>query len=160
ELRQGRFLRPDPNSTFHGRDVFSPAAALLASGAAQPAEAGPPLAADKLRTVRLPKPTVAPGRIQGEALLLDKHYGNVWTNIARADVETAFGRLPDRIALRVQGKLLAMPLVDTFGKVARSATLAYFNSRGKLSFAINQGDFAKRYGVDAGSTVVVTASAP
>ena len=153
ELRDPRFMRPDRDVTFAGRDLFAPAAALLASGGARPAEAGPALEA--IRTLELPLARAAPGRVEGVVLLIGDPYGNVWTNIERTHLERAFGRAPERIEVTIGAVELELPLVSTFGEVSAGRPLAYFNSHGQLSFAINLGSFAGSHGVEVDGTVEV-----
>jgi hypothetical protein len=51
-----------------------------------------------------------------------------------------------------------MPYSQTFGEVGKNKPLAYLNSLLQLSFALNQGDFAKAYRIGSGSEWNVTAS--
>jgi hypothetical protein len=78
-LTEPRYQRPNPAPTFHGRDIFAPAAAHLAAGV--PLESlGAPLATDHLITLPFPRPTWQGDTIHGEVLHVD-HYGNLITNI-------------------------------------------------------------------------------
>src|SRR5690606_21922168 len=112
-------------------------------------------------------------RLTGEVMLLDKAYGNVWTNLTRAMVEEMLGAagasMDGSIATvhlevefsssstgeGVAGARLTTPLVRTFGDVSEGAELAYFNSRDQLSFAVNMGDFAQVHGVRPGDRIFV-----
>lgn len=155
EIRNPAFTRARPSTTFHGRDVFSPAGAVLAAGALNPRDAGPEV--KDLVRLALTKPRVLEaGVLVGEVALLDKRYGNVWTNMDRAIVARAFPGAR-RLRISIGGTPLTLPLVETFGDVAQGEPLAYFNSRENLSFALNQGDFAQTYGVKTGARVVVGA---
>jgi S-adenosylmethionine hydrolase len=155
------FMLPHPASTFHGRDVFSPCGAKLAAGA--PVSEVGPVRED---LIRLPIQAAIHerGRIRAEVAMLDKSYGNVWTNVPREMVdallaESASEDAPDgtgtapKLAVAVGDWNLVLPLVETFGDVVEGESLAYFNSRNRLSFAINMGDFADRYAIAPGDTV-------
>ena len=73
--------------TFHGRDLFSPAAAHLALGV-DPAELGPPIDPGALAHIDLPQPDVGANRIRATILYVDR-FGNVQLNLTRAHLEHA-----------------------------------------------------------------------
>lgn len=81
------FMADDVSRTFHGRDVFAPAAAWLAKGNVPPSAFGPPVA-DPV-TLELPSPSQsAPNIIEGEVIYVD-HFGNAITNVPLALMEKA-----------------------------------------------------------------------
>ena len=73
--------------TFHGRDLFAPAAAHLAAGVPLE-ELGPPLDPDALVRVEIPQPEVGQNRIRAVALVVDR-FGNVALNLRREQLEQA-----------------------------------------------------------------------
>jgi len=147
-----RFMRTSVSSTFHGRDVFAPAAAHLASGA-RLEDLGPivpdPVHLDAVR------PKVESGELVGSVDFVEKPYGNVITDIP-AEMVLEAGLVPgDRLEVRMGGKTFLLPLLRTFGEVAEGQELALPSSRGRLSFSVNMGDFARRHGIGAGQGVRV-----
>lgn len=151
------FMRSDPSPTFHGRDVFSPCGAKLASGG-RIEDVGAKL--DGIVTLEIQTPVHERGRIRAEIALLDKSFGNVWTNVPKEMVDElikANGDASTRLSVTIGDWKLTIPLVRTFGDVREGEPLAYFNSRDRLSFAINMGSFAERYGVEPGEIVEVEA---
>lgn len=76
---------PSVGETFHGRDVFGPAAALLASGEASLSELGPEVSSDGVSPLLLPLAEAENGTVKGEAWWVD-HFGNVQTNIGPDDL--------------------------------------------------------------------------
>jgi S-adenosylmethionine hydrolase len=143
------------SNTFHGRDVYSYTAARLASHVITFEEVGPVLPP---QVVNLPyqKAVLEGNTIKGGIPVLDVQYGNVWTNIP----DTLFARLNAKpgsvVAVAIYNKrdLVyrgSMPYAQTFGDVPEGKTLAYINSLLQLSFAINQGDFAKTNHVASGN---------
>ncbi len=156
EVTNSRFMRPNRSSTFDGRDLFAPSAAVLASGKFAPEDAG--AAVEKLVRLDFPVPQVAADRVRGIVLVVGEPYGNVWTNIGRSDVRKAFPQLPKRIRARIGDADLTLPLASTFADVPRGEALAYFNSRDHLSFAINQGNFAAARHIEVGMRVEVRVS--
>lgn len=158
------------SSTFHGRDVYSYTAALLAAGRVTFEQVGASLAPDSLARLEYQHATFAPtptgGELHGMIPVLDVRYGNVWTNIPRALLAragvTSGTWLQVTIArqdeVRFRGEL---PFVATFADVAERAPLAYVNSLGNLAFALNMADFAATHRIEAGHRwrVLVTPAA-
>ena len=141
--------------TFHGRDVYTYTAARLASGIIGFEQVGPPLNA---QIISLPyqKASLEGKTIKGNIPVLDVQYGNVWTNIP----DTLFNKLSPHfgsivnVAVFYKQKLVyrgEMPYSQTFGEVQEGRPLAYINSLLQLSFALNQGDFAKVHHIASGN---------
>lgn len=133
--------------TFDGRDLFSPAAALIARGG-QLAEYGTPMPLEELVLFDIPKVRVAPGVVSGIMERMDKPYGNALTTVTRSHLEAAAIRPGQRLVLQHEtGPELELPFVTTFSDVPEGRPLAYLDSRGHLAFAVNQGHFMGTYGV-------------
>jgi S-adenosylmethionine hydrolase len=132
------------SSTFHGRDIFSPAAAHLARGEDW-RQAGPPVAS--LVQLDLSPSRLDIGGITGEVIALDDPYGNLITNVTGEDF-LKLGYAPgDSLHLRIGDRQAEMPFVRTFSDVPQGKPLAYIDSRGRFSLAMNQGDFSKEFRV-------------
>ena len=84
EVTNPEFMLAAPSATFHGRDIFSPCGAWLANGRA-PSEVGPRI--EQMVSLDIEPPRREPDRLTGEVMMLDKAYGNVWTNLSRSLVE-------------------------------------------------------------------------
>src|SRR5450432_1077417 len=141
--------------TFHGRDVYAYTAARLAAGVISYEQVGMLLPNE---VVQIPyQQSVKEGNIlKGTIAILDVEYGNVWTNIG-ADLFNGLGmKFGDILHVDIfhnQDKIYSgdMPYGQTFGAVDKGKALSYLNSLLQLSFALNQGDFAKTYSVASGS---------
>ena len=145
---EGVLLQP-VSKTFHGRDIFAPAAAHLAAGMRLD-ELGPPLEVGELETLELPGPMVAPGKIGARVMGVDG-FGNVQLNLGAAEIEHAgLGDL-----LLVAGR--PAPLVAVFSDVPEQAMAAIIDSQGFLAVVVNQGSAASLLGLRPGATVVVEA---
>lgn len=162
-LTNAHYHRAEVSHTFHGRDIFAPAAAHLAAGVPL-LELGP----DIDDPIRLPDPTLTleSARIRGEVLAID-HFGNAVTSIGRArwmgdtlivdgvfgDVETlAFRAREVRVIAagqRIEG------IRSTYGGVAPGGALALIGSTGMLEIAVNQGHGASALGLSVGDPVEV-----
>ncbi len=144
ELRESRYFRePRTSSTFHGRDIFAPVAAHLATGT--PLDSlGPPVTPVMLD---IPPARLSAARIEGAVRYIEDPYGNVVTDIRSALLDSLGAHVGDSLELRVGSRTLRLPWRNTFSDVPNGQALAVLHSRGVLSFSINQGDFASRFGV-------------
>ncbi len=143
-------LRREPVSpTFHGRDLFAPAAAFLACGGALEG-LGPPVA--DLVELPLPRPRAEGARLVGEVLHVDR-FGNAITNLGRSEVEAIAGGRT--VSVEAGGRRLA--LARTYGDVAEGEPLALIGSADLLEVAVREGNAATALGLGRGSEVVVAA---
>jgi hypothetical protein len=156
EIDESRYRRPgsEQSYTFHGRDVYSFAAAHLASGKIAFEDIGPELPAE-IVAIAYQKPEVQGDVVRGNIPILDVQFGNVWTNIDRATFERLGVPKGAEVAVRIfnEGEQVfegRMPYVSTFGDVPEGETLLYLNSVDNVAFAINWGNFAATYGIASG----------
>jgi S-adenosylmethionine hydrolase len=141
--------------TFHGRDVYAYTAARLAAGVISYEQVGLKLPNE---VVQIPfQQAVWEGKkLKGTIAILDVQYGNIWTNIGGPLFNQTDLKYGERLHVEIfhdSEKVYSgdMPYCQTFGAVAKGQALAYLNSLLQLSFALNQGDFAKTYSVKSGS---------
>ncbi len=129
---------PSPGETFHGRDVFAPAAALLASGEAAIEDLGPILGSGEVRPLLLPLPKVEGSTVSGEAWWVD-HFGNVQTNIG-PDEMASLGLVPgDVVTLKVGATLHNVPWVVAYADVGPGEALLHVDSAGLVAIAVREG---------------------
>ncbi len=151
ELANPEYWLATVSPTFHGRDVFAPAAAHLANGV--PADKfGPAL--DPATLVRLPMPETrtGAGRLDTEVLSVDR-FGNVQLAATATDL-AAVGLAPStRVRLRLDMVTVEATLGSTFNDVPAGALLAYVDSAGLVAVAVNGGSAAGRLGITAGARV-------
>jgi S-adenosylmethionine hydrolase len=132
------------SSTFHGRDIFSPAAAHLAAGEDW-VLAGPEVE----NLVRLNPPTARVGDkgIDGDVVGLDDPFGSLISDIVGQDFKNLGYALGDRVTIRIAKKSYTIPYVKTFADVPVGLPLLYIDSRDRVGIALNQSDFSKVYQV-------------
>ena len=135
------------SSTFHGRDIFSPVGAHLAKGDAF-SDVGPVVPINQLVRLNLSPATMASSILTGEVVGLDGPYGNLVTNIPATLFAQLGFQIADQVSLSIGEKKMTMPFVKTFSDVPPGKPLLYIDSRGRLSAAINLGDFAKANGIE------------
>ena len=128
--------------TFHGRDLFAPAAARLASGTAL-GELGPPFAGMPERLATR-EPFHEGKTLIGEVIYVDR-FGTLVTNFTAEN-------MPDYAVLEVEGVEIG-GLRRTFGDVATGALLAYVGSDGHVEVAVRDGSAARRLGIGVGGRV-------
>jgi S-adenosylmethionine hydrolase len=132
------------SSTFHGRDIFSPAAAHLALGEDW-TQAGPTV--DVLVRLNPPTATVDAKGISGEVIGLDDPFGSLISNISGDDFKKLGYALDEKVTVKIDNKPYTLPYVKTFMGVAVGEPLLYLDSRNRVGFAVNQRDFSKIYKV-------------
>jgi len=139
--------------TFHGRDVFAPAAAHVAAGV-DPGELGPEL--DPARLVLLERPAA---RVEGERALASvvavDHFGNLALDLRRQDLELAGVAVGDAVEVRAGGRAHRVVVAETFASVAAGELVLHEDSFGSLALAVNQGRAADRFGAGSGDPVEI-----
>jgi S-adenosyl-L-methionine hydrolase (adenosine-forming) len=142
-------------ATFHGRDIFMPVAAHLAADT-ELAAAGTEIDVADLVMLPAPERLVRDSVAAGEVLTVDR-FGNVQLTITASDA-AEIGVTPDGTALIGFGhRQLAVPYRDTFGAVGPGELVAYADSAGLVSIAVNGGDAAGRLGLPPGARVTIAA---
>jgi hypothetical protein len=150
-LENPHFSLPEVSSTFHGRDVFAPAAAHLASGVAIE-DLGRAVDPRRLLGLEWPRPEIYPGRLRSQAIYVDT-FGNVKLSALAEDLEAAlpglrFGeRLHVRVGEGAAARDLAAAWARTFGEVPEGALLLTADSYGRASLAVHRGSAAAAYGL-------------
>jgi S-adenosyl-L-methionine hydrolase (adenosine-forming) len=134
------------SSTFHGRDIFSPVGAHLASGQDW-TEVGPEFPGDRLIRLNLTPARLDDRGLRGEVLAEDGPYGNLVTNLSQEDFMRLGYARGQTVRVTLGGKTIDLPFVQTFSDVRLHQPLLYVNSRGNLALAVNQGSFAQIYGI-------------
>ncbi len=142
EIAPGSAVAPPRTATFHGRDVFAPAAAFVAGGG-DPAALGPPI--DDPVRLRWPVPQVGRGELRGEALAADP-FGNLVTSIRASDIAGA------EVTRATAGGLPAR-WVRTFGEGDPGEILAMIGSGGRVEVAVREGSAAVTLGGTRGIPV-------
>ena len=145
-LTAERYRMSPVSATFHGRDVFAPAAAYLAAGV-NLHKLGEEIPLDALRTLPWPDSQVQPDGSRRGVIIHVDHFGNLVTSISgrHANPETSF----------VAGGVRIPGMSRTFSDVAPGEFVAYTGSGGYIEIAIRGGSAAARLQLDTGDPVEV-----
>ena len=134
---------PDGASpTVHGRDVFAPAAAALATGATL-AELGSPFGGMPVR-LAYREPHHEGKSVVGQVVYVDR-FGTLVTNLTPELV-------PPYAVIEVEG-LEVGPLRRTYGDVPTGGLVAYLGSGGQVEIAVRDGSAARRLGMGVGGRI-------
>jgi S-adenosylmethionine hydrolase len=147
ELAEPAYRLPVVSASFHGRDIFAPAAAHLATGLDLEA-LGPAVDPATLVQLPIPDPVIAPGELRAHFLYVDT-FGNVKLTALAGDLPAAVGPLlsGDPLEAQVDGRHVRLAWRTTFGEAAAGEPLLYEDSYGRLCLAVNQGDAASELGL-------------
>jgi S-adenosylmethionine hydrolase len=160
ELTEAAYRLPVISTSFHGRDIFAPAAAHLATGV--PLERlGPAVDPDTLVRLPVPRPEHAPGELRAHVLYVDT-FGSAKLTALADDLRRTPGwpRAGDRLEVTIDGHPIDIAWRATFGEAAVGEPLLYEDSYGRLSLAVNQGSAADRLGVREDQPVTIRQSRP
>ncbi|MFP3286920.1 MAG: SAM-dependent chlorinase/fluorinase [Acidilobus sp.] len=142
------FLTTPLSSTFHGRDVFAPAAALILRGV-DPSSIGRPVGPSTLTALRLRRVVRRGGRLSLTAVYVDR-FGNVALSATPRDLAIREGAM---VRLFRGGSAFLARRARTFGDVKPGQWVLYVNSFGFWEVAINQGSAASALQVRVGDEV-------
>jgi S-adenosylmethionine hydrolase len=165
-IREGRILEnaayqlPVVSTSFHGRDIFAPAAAHLATGVALE-DLGREVDPAALVASPIRDPEVREGELRSAVVYVDT-FGNVKLAGMRAELEAALGavRPGDRLSLDVAGRSIETTWQATFGDVPPGETLVYEDSYGRLCVAASQANAAAAHHLVDDLDVTVRRSNP
>jgi S-adenosyl-L-methionine hydrolase (adenosine-forming) len=136
------------STSFHGRDIFAPAAAYLATGL-DVAELGSGFEPDSLVALEIPPAAPIPNGVATSVVYVDT-FGNSKLAGLRADLEASVGPMRPGRAVRVEaddGTTREMAWADTFGDVPVGTPILYVDSYDRLTIAVNQGSAATDLGL-------------
>ena len=133
-------LKPQVSSTFHGRDIFSPAAAHLAEG--WDFTMAGPVVTQLVQLTEKVSSTSEKG-IEGDIIGLDDPFGSLITDIAGEEFKKLGYEFGDKIIVQLNKKPFTVPYVRTFMDVPVAEALLYVDSRGRVGLAMNQRNFSQ-----------------
>jgi S-adenosyl-L-methionine hydrolase (adenosine-forming) len=158
ELANPEYALDTVSRTFHGRDLFSPAAAHLALGVS-PEELGPPIDREGLVQLEVPTPEVGQNRIRATVLYVD-HFGNIQLNLTREHLEEADVLPGVTVELELALDRYYAVAARTFADAGPGDIILYEDAYRNVAIAISGGSAAQMFGVGAGQDVRINLRAP
>jgi S-adenosylmethionine hydrolase len=149
EITNRKLMMPNVSSTFHGRDIFAPAAAHLANGT-PPAKFGsriPRIVSPQFAKIIKRKDTLV-----GEVIHVDG-FGNIITNIGKNDLEPL--NIKNTVKVTLGNTELKLKFCKTYAEAEIGSPIALIGSHDFLEIALNQGNAAKRLKTEIGDTTAL-----
>jgi S-adenosylmethionine hydrolase len=149
KIENPKLMLPKISNTFHGRDIFAPAAAHLANGAS------PPEFGREIRKIVMPKfakTTKTKTTLTGEIIHIDG-FGNIITNIRDKDLELMGTK--KTVNLKIKNAVLKLKLCKAYAEAKAQQPLAIIGSHNFLEICINQGNAAENFQTRVGDKVTL-----
>jgi hypothetical protein len=154
ELANPDYALETISRTFHGRDLFSPAAAHLARGVAVE-ELGPPVDPEGLVRLDVPELVIGDGSIVATLLYVDS-FGNIALNLTRDDVEGLGIVSGTRVELELAGERYYALMARTFADARPGDVILYEDSYKNMSLAISRGNASRMLHASPGQEIRIT----
>jgi S-adenosyl-L-methionine hydrolase (adenosine-forming) len=158
ELANPDYALQPVSRTFHGRDLFAPAAAHLSRGV-ELGELGPPVAPEALARLDIPVAEVGDSWISATLLYVDR-YGNMQLNVAREQLEQIRVVPGTQMELECRGERYYAVAARTFADARAGDIVLYEDSYRNIAIAINHGSAADMFTARAGDAVEVRRATP
>jgi S-adenosyl-L-methionine hydrolase (adenosine-forming) len=153
EITNREYALEPVSATFHGRDVFSPAAAHLAKGVDM-GELGPELESGSLVRLELPQPEISQRRIRATCLYVDR-FGNMQLNLNSDDLERCGVEPGDQVEIEHTGDRYYAVAARTFADARAGEIILYADAYDNVALAISGGNAAETFNVSAGAEIRV-----
>lgn len=154
ELTSPRHRREPVAPTFHGRDVFAPAAAHLAAGGSL-GDLGAAIPVGGLVQADPVAPGVGPGRLETIVVGVDR-FGNLQTGAVRSDLAAAGLAHGDALAVTTGEVTMQAPLSRVFADVAPGELVVHVDGHGHVAVAVNGASASRLLGATSGSWIALT----
>jgi S-adenosyl-L-methionine hydrolase (adenosine-forming) len=154
EIANREYALEPISRTFHGRDVFAPAAAYLAEGL-DPAELGAAVDPGSLVRLDIPEPEVGASRIRATVLYVD-HFGNIQLNLTRTELERVGIEPGSQVELEHRSERYYAVAARTFVDVRKGDLMLYEDAYQNVAVAISGGDAAAMLNARPGGELRIT----
>ena len=148
-----KYMRKPVSPVFHGRDIFTPAAAYLSKGV-KIEEFGKTLNPKSLAKAPYEEALVKGNEIHAKIISINK-FGSVHLNIMQNGWNKINVGLGSNVSMTLNKKTIKIPFFTTFGDVPKGSPLIFKDDYGRMEIAINQGSFIKKYTVKVGEDALI-----
>ncbi len=152
ELKNDKYYRKPVSPVFHGRDVFTPAAAYLCAGV-KIEDFGSELKEKELVKAPYEEATVEGNKITAQIIDIN-NFGSAFLNI-RQDVMHKLFNHEDKITASLGGKHVTLPYKRTYGEVKVGELIIVDDDFGRVEIAVNQGHFTDKFNVKVGDKIIL-----
>jgi len=152
EISNRKYMLKRVSKTFHGRDIFSPAAAYLAMGV-EPSKFGPVIR-DPVKP-SFSSPETREEEIIGEVIHIDG-FGNIITNISEKNLKAAGISEGRNLCVQLGDKRMILKMCSSYDEVCKNAPLSIIGGTGFLEISVNQGNASKILNVKIGTPITLT----
>ena len=153
KITNERYMRKPISPVFHGRDIFTPAAAYLSKGVGI-GDFGKEIKPKDLAKAPYEEAKVIGNMIEAQIISLNK-FGSLHLNIMQDEWDNLNLKKFNFLNLKFKNKSMKMPFAETFGDVKKGNPLILKDDYGRIEVALNQDSFAKKYKVRIGDNVIV-----
>jgi len=154
-LEDDRFRLPAKGATFAGRDIFGPAAAVLASDQAEIEDLGPTLDPGSISPLLIPLAEPAgKGAVRGSVLWVDT-YGNIQFNVSPEDLAALGMKEGDDVLVSFNMEEVRVVWGSTYGDVEKGEAILHVDSYGQIAIAVRGGRADEDFSFGVGDAVVL-----
>jgi S-adenosylmethionine hydrolase len=149
EITNREYMLEPISATFHGRDVFGPAAAHLASGV-DIGQLGPAIQPESLVRLELPQPEISQRRIRATCLYIDR-FGNMQLNLTSDDLRRCGVEPGHKVEVEHTGDHYFAVAARTFADARPGEIILYLDAYENVALAITGGNAAETLSATAGA---------
>jgi len=153
EITNEKFMRKPVSPVFHGRDIFTPAAAYLSKGI-KIEEFGKKLNPKDLAKAPYEEAEIKGNQIDAVIISINK-FGSAHLNIMQNAWDKFNVKIGQFVELKVNKKNIKFPFANTFGDVPKGKPLIFKDDYGRMEIALNMGNLAKKYGLKIGDKCTI-----
>ena len=154
-LEESQFQLPGKGGTFAGRDIFGPAAAVLASDQAEIENLGPALDLGSINPLLIPLAEPAGnGAVRGSVLWVDT-FGNIQFNVSPGDLGALEIKEGDDVLVSFNMEEFRIVWGSTYGDVQEGEAIIHVDSHGQIAIAVRGGRADEAFSFGVGDTVVL-----
>ncbi|MDP3765432.1 MAG: SAM-dependent chlorinase/fluorinase [Nanoarchaeota archaeon] len=153
EITNKKYMRQPVSPVFHGRDIFTPAAAYLSKGVKM-ADFGKEINPKNLVKAPYEEAIVKGNEINAKIISINK-FGSLHLNIMHSAWDRFNVKIGEKVKLKFNKKMIDAPFFVTFGDVTKGTPLIFKDDYGRIEVALNQGSFIKKYPVKTGEDILI-----
>ena len=153
EITNEKYMRKPVSPVFHGRDIFTPAAAYLSKGVKME-EFGKELNIKNLAKAPYEEAEAKNGEIKAKIISINK-FGSLHLNIRHSVWDRFKIKIGGSVGIKFNKKTIKIPFFTTFGEVEKNKPLIFKDDYGRIEIALNHGSFTRKYNCKIGDGVLI-----